>query len=226
MSLIERYSTMYCSPPLTLQLFIELKGFFKKETRMKKSLLKSKKNVVFLLCSLFTSTINFPILDLSPWIAVDNTTKLSLTCQIEAVYYRSDYEDENISIIANNNDDLTIKCKQEQNEDGNDFMHFTISFVCKPEQTSVFNPIFYEEDVMFNPQIKSVELTHESLQLRIVFNTTDLDQRYFTIKYDDDFGLIANQQAIPIYVKCLNNFKQTLRSIIIAALNAAQYLPY
>lgn len=182
------------------------------------------KKIIYLLYSLLIITASLPISALSPWIVVDNTTKFDFTCEVEIIYY--DFDSENNTLFINNEDELSIFCDNGQDEQGNEFMKFTLSFDCQAGHTTVLNPIFYEYNEPCNPKIASVAFTHESLQLKAFCNPQREDHRYFSINYHPENGIYTNTQAISIYIKCLNNFKQTLRSIVLAALDVVNLLPY
>ncbi len=192
---------------------------------MNHTMMNRKSSIVALFIFLASSTI-FPVFDLSPWIVVHNTTKFDVTCHIQAICHRDDFEDEDVTIITSNNENITVECFQEKDELGNDFMKITIGFICKAELATAFNPMFYRDDTIFNPQIKSVSITYETLQLTDFYDITNPEQRYFSIEYQEDAGITMHAQEISLYIRCLNNFKQTLRNIVIAALNATNYLPY
>ena len=79
---------------------------------------------------------------------------------------------------------------------------------------------------MFNPQVKAVAINQESLQLTAIHNLETPDQRSFTVQYQPESGITMTAQEISMHIKCLNNFKQTIRNIIAAALSAVNHLPY
>ncbi len=179
------------------------------------------KKVLFLLQILCFSSPIFSYFDLSPWIVINNNTKLELSCKIEATCNRADYE-----IVCPGDLNEMIAFNYFQNENGNEMMTFTISFSCPAEQIITCNPMFYKDGVIINPEIKAVTFVHNYLQLSTFCNPTDVDQRYFAVEYNPKIGITTKAQPISIYVKCLNNFKKTIRHVILAALNATNWLPY
>ena len=184
------------------------------------------KKLIFLIFNLLIPTITLPNFNLSPWIIINNKSNLDFTCEIKAACYQDDYEDDNITLMLNNNEELNFKCEHSYDEDGNDLIVFIIRLDCKAEQTTVLNPIFYHDDIMFNPPIKSIKIVHDSLQLTASCDSTSTNKLYFTIEHQSDRGITVQKQTISTYIRCLNNFKQTIRNTILAALNATNYLPY
>lgn len=183
-----------------------------------------KRNLPFLVCALLISTTTFPLFDLSPWIVIDNSTKFDFACEVEAAYYPVDSD--NISVLINKDDNFNVSFDQAEDEDGNEYIKINIHFACASQCASVLNPMFYEDDELFNPKIKSVTLTHQSLQLTTFCYPTKKDLRYFSIEYQLDNGIIMKMNEISTYIKCLNNFKQTMRNVVLAALEATNWLPY
>lgn len=182
------------------------------------------KKIIYFLCSLFIATTSAPILALSPWVVIDNRTKFDFACEIEVMYY--DFNSDTSGLFFNTEEELHVTCDDGQDEDGNEYMKFTLNFYCPAERSIVFNPIFYEDDKPYNPEITSVAFTHESLQLKAFCDSKPEDHRYFSINYHAENGIHTNTQEISIYVKCLNSVKQTLRSIVLTALNVINRMPY
>ena len=182
------------------------------------------KILCLLLCSLLISTPTFPFFDLSPWIVIDNTTQFEFTCQIEALYYPS--EDENRTIFINKDDNFNVSFDQCEDEDGNECIKIMIIFMCSAHHAIVLEPMFYEDDSLFNPEIKSLSLTHESLQIQTICYPTQQNNRYFSINYQPDNGFTVTNNEISTWITCVNNFKKAIRTIILAALNAVNWLPY
>jgi hypothetical protein len=89
---------------------------------------KIMKKIIYLIYSLLVSTTIFPIFDLSPWIIIENKTKLDLVCKIEAMCYPSD--NEKITLFMNNDSNFNITLDQDQDKDENEFLKITINFVC------------------------------------------------------------------------------------------------
>ena len=183
-----------------------------------------KRYVIYLVWALLISTTTFPFFDLSPWIVIDNTTKFDFICEIEARY--SPCEKEAFTLFFKNDDNLNIVFSEEQDENENEYMKIIINFTCYAEHPSVLNPMFYEENELFNPEIKSLKFTHQSLQLTTFCSPIKKDHRYFSIAYQPDNGIMIHAGEISTYIKCLNNFKQMMRNVVLAALDATNWLPY
>ena len=182
--------------------------------------------IIILLSCLFITTTTFPIFDTSPWIIIENKTKLDLNCEFETICHLSEFKDEDIVLRSYNETSIKVKADRQLDENENVSIKFTLNFICNAESTITFNPIFYHNDILFNPEITLIDLTIDSLQLKNSCNPTHRDQRYFSIECHPEHGITVTMQPIPTYVKCLSNFKQTMRTIIMAALNAANCLPY
>ena len=184
------------------------------------------KNLIIVILSLLIPAMSLPNISLSPWLLINNKTNLDFICKIEAYCYEDDYEADKITLMFNNNEEPNFKCEQEYDEDGNGLIVFTFQLDCKAEQATVFNPILYYDDVMFNPPVRSVNIVHKSLQLTAVCDSIGADELHFTIEHQLDHGIIVQKQTISTYVRCLNNFKQIIRNAFLSALNAVSYLPY
>ncbi len=178
---------------------------------------------MFLICSLLISTPLFSIFDVSPWIIIENKTKLDFECKFEAIYYPSD--DEQITLTLNDSN-INVVFDNGEDENENEFLKITLTFVSYAEQAFVLNPIFSQDGIVFNPQITCLDFTHPSLQIFTFCNPTHIDHRYFSIEHQQEDGIITKMHAISMYVKCLNNFKQMIRNLLAAAMNATNLLPY
>ncbi|MDP3787918.1 MAG: hypothetical protein Q8Q60_01205 [Candidatus Chromulinivorax sp.] len=184
-----------------------------------------KKNIF--LCTLLLSTPIFSIFDLSPWIVVENKTKLNFLCKVEAIFYRS--EGKQIILDIENIQDrenVHFVFENDEDDDENESLKVTINFISYAQQTFVFNSIFYIDGILENPEIINIDFTHQSLQIINFCTPTTINQRYFSIEQQEELGIITNTYEISIYIKCLNNFKQMIRNILAAASNAANLLPY
>ncbi len=184
----------------------------------------------YLIFALTISIPLFPIFDLSPWTVVNNATKLDFACKIEAISY--ELEIEHILYFLQNNtqqdaeDDFYIIFTEEQDSDGQKFIKMTMMFTCKAEQAIKRDRMFDEDNLMLHIKITSVSFTHEPLQITAFCNLTNIDQRYFSIEYQPDSGVITNATPITLYIKCLSNFKQTMQSLLAATLSIVNSLPY
>ncbi|MBV8660847.1 MAG: hypothetical protein JO129_01720 [Candidatus Dependentiae bacterium] len=182
--------------------------------------------IIILLCSLLITTSTFPIFDTSPWIIIENKTKLDINCELETICYLSEYKDEEILLRSYNETSVKIRADRQLDENENVFIKFTLNFDCNAESTITFNPIFYHNESTFNPEITSIVVTIDSLQLKSFYNPASIDYRHFCIECHPDYGIIMTMQPISAYIKCLSNFKQTMRSIIMTALYLTNQLPY
>jgi len=184
----------------------------------------------YLICALTISTSLFPIFDLSPWIVVNNATKLDFVCQIEAVSYELEIE-QALSFLQNctqqdEDGDFYVIFEEDQNSDKQNCMKMTITITCKAEQAIKRDRMFDEDKIMLNIKILSVSFTHESLQITTSCNPINFDQRYFSIEYQADYGIITKAAPIALYIKFLSNFKQATQSLLATMLNATNWLPY
>ncbi len=158
---------------------------------------------------------------------IENKTKLDFACKIEAICYQSDEEDHITLLLDNNNgNNLNITFDQGLDENNNEFLRIIINFTCGAETTFVYNPMFSENNILFNPEIKNVDFTHQSLQIINFCTPQNSDQRYFSIEQHKDFGIIAQMHPISMHIKCLNNFKQMVQALLAAAMHVTNLLPY
>ncbi len=183
----------------------------------------------YILYCLTVTTSAFSIFDESPWMIINNETDLDFVYEFKATCYPLD--DEKIILSFNdsdifNNDDLYVQYNCEENEDEKQCIYFTISFTCPAKNRITLNSMFYKNDVMFLPEITSSLFTHQSLQITSLCDPVNTEQRYFFIEYQPDYGFISTATSIPIYIKSLSSFKQILQSMLTAALNATNSLPY
>ena len=153
-----------------------------------------------------------------------------MACQIEAISYELDFE-QALSFFDNyiedkNNDDFYIIFTEEQDSNEQKFIKMTMMFTCKAEQAIKRDRMFDEDNLMLHIKITSVFFTHEPLQITAFCNLTNIDQRYFSIEYQPDSGVITNATPITLYIKCLSNFKQTMQSLLAATLSIVNSLPY
>lgn len=183
-----------------------------------------KKIILFIFCIFFNATA-ISVFDLSPWLVIDNTTPLTMTCKVEIVCYQSNYQNKSISLITNNNDNIFIQYSQNTDVNNQNYMHITINVPCKAESTIALNPILSCDDRLINPEITEISFTQESLQLTYVMNPT-IENRYFIINYESYEGITITEQPISIYIKCLNSFKQIVYNTVAAIIDAGKWLSH
>ncbi|MBP6869321.1 hypothetical protein KBC04_00335 [Candidatus Babeliales bacterium] len=185
-----------------------------------------KKIILLIINLLFCSQV-FSIFDLSPWLIIDNKTPFNFVCLMHIVCYESDYEGQITTSIPDNSDEIAVQIKRNcYDEEGNEFVLFNININCRAESTIILDPKFYDGDNIFNPKIAAVYFTEDSLQIALWGYQAAQENRYFSIDYDLYSGITTTAKAIPIHIKCYNNFKQMVQSAIAAAVNATSWLPY
>lgn len=185
-----------------------------------------KKYILFI-ALLSTTLQTLTILDLSPWLVIENKTKLDFTGTISAHFAQADdmevmlymdriHDSENINIEF----DTIVDANEDES------LLVSITFTAYAGKTFILNSIFTVDEVACNPSIDHILFNQPSLQISHHCVPTTPNQRYFSLTQDPDRGFITNSSEISLYIKCCNNFKQMLCNLFAAAINATNYLPY
>ncbi|MGZ6251344.1 MAG: hypothetical protein ACXWL2_04905 [Candidatus Chromulinivorax sp.] len=166
----------------------------------------------------------------SPWLVIENQTPFDFNCTITTRYDKDNktiYEDGFLILTQNNPIQLNIQYQHQEDQQNVPYLQSIIQFNCRAEESITINPLFSTiEGKIFYPKIESLELQQNSLQLTIPFDNINIKHRYFVITYNDEEGFSAKQNEIPLYIACCNNIKQSIRNVILALLQATNYLPY
>lgn len=184
------------------------------------------KKLVVLIGMLLTGDIIIGSDNLSPWIVIENKTPFGMDCSIKAWFYGDDYQGDAITIVPDNNRSLVIQYTQFHHDSDLAAIMVTIMFSCNPYETKSINPLFADLVGLCNPKIQSVACTYESLQLTAQVKSPAESERYFSLQYHPKVGIVAKAQQIPWYMTLCSNLKQGIKNIILAALHAADWLPY
>ncbi len=178
-------------------------------------------------------------LNWSPFVLIDNRTKLTLSCimtiecdaqEIDTIVaFKKKQELVRCNPITNihNQHDTTITVKNYHSivdHDNQQKIVCTVHCTCLPERTVMCDSIMYDGKKLPGT-IKEIMITEESLQISMHCCPTDA-QRHVIISYDSEIGCTTNVQPIAYYVHGLLYFKQALLYILKTGVSIADLLPY
>ncbi len=186
-----------------------------------------KKLFISICICLYTLSYNINA-QIEPLITVHNTTNIDMQCIVECVYYLPEnaFEKFDIKFNANKNHNIFVNWIAQVDEHGNDYLQMFINFDCNNNSITTLNNLIYFNNAPCNVIINSVECKNHRLQIQTWCNLTSADQPKVVISYQPDYGFDISPEKKSLYVTCAHNFKQMLQSLLLAALQATNYLPY
>lgn len=181
--------------------------------------------LLYLFAILSLPTPILPFLNNSPWIVIDNDAQLDFNCQIKALYIKPEDQEE-IILYFNVDDNFHITFEDAVTQDDTPCFNITIECACNAQKTMIIYPMFFDADKnSCNPELLSVSFYHQALQIALQ-DSKKPENNHFALRYQEDRGITLQTEPLSVYIKCLNSFKQTIRAIILCALNATDWLPY
>ena len=185
-----------------------------------------KKSIIYFFIFLLSLSTHM-YADKKHWISFNNTTKFDMECTIEGLCYLSD-DHKNLEVDFDANDDYNIfvECGLKTNIDGKDYIKVIITFDCNQQSTAVINSLLFCNNIPCDITIQSVACKNHRLQLQTFCNITKADQYKVILEYSPDYGIDLYPEKISFYATYAHKFKQILQNILLAALQATNYLPY
>jgi hypothetical protein len=166
--------------------------------------------------------------DLSPWLVIDNKTKLDMQINIASKFYLKDNQDNLMHFNLDDKDFENLDIYYSFHEDNNEKIYLNLECIvyCKAESQTILTSMLFCDEVLCNPVIESVTCTNLCLQLQTCCDRLKYSDSYITVQYDAKSGINLYAQPIPIYSKYLQKFKKIVQSLLVAALQATNSLPY
>lgn len=162
-----------------------------------------------------------------PWLDIKNNSNFTMTCTIQMAYYiEGQLENKTIFVNIEEEPNLIVNFRPEQDEDGKDFVEISMIFDVAAHTTKSFESIFRDDEAMFNPKIISILMINHELQIKHAYDLKHDYETSFLIDYADTIGFTLTTQSKSLYIDCMSYIKKTIRNILLAALRATESLPY
>lgn len=165
---------------------------------------------------------------LSPWMIIDNKTKLDIQINITSKFYLKDNQENSISFNLEDKDFENLDIYYSFEKDTNEKIYLELEFIvnCKPESQTILTNMLTCDELACDPIIQSITCTNLCLQLQTYCDNIENNDRYVTVQYSPNYGINLQIQPISIYATYLQKLKKILQSILLTALQATNRLPY